>query len=233
MNRAEGDVDKIVLRRFFGDRIGVFVEVGAARPDFLSVSALYRERGWKVIAIEPNPTYCDMHRASGHEVLEYACGDRDHDDVDFSVVDSHGAEYEGGNVSFESFSSLAIKPSYASLKPNLDTTTIKVRLRRLDTILADHAPFVDAIDILCVDVEGWELEVLSGLNFQRYRPKVMIIENMFFEASYNVFMKERGYTLWRTILFNEVYVRRDMLGPLSTLSSWARLFWRNLTHKPA
>jgi hypothetical protein len=35
----------------------VLVEVGAAHPDYLSMSASYRSRGWRIIAIEPK-TYC-------------------------------------------------------------------------------------------------------------------------------------------------------------------------------
>ena len=68
--RAEGGLDRIVHERFFGDAsAGVFVDVGAARPDYLS---FYRSAGWRVIVIEPNPEFCAAHRALGHEVLEYA-----------------------------------------------------------------------------------------------------------------------------------------------------------------
>ena len=69
-NQGEGGVDLLVKKRFFRDRSsGVFVDVGAARPDFLSMSATFRQSGWRVLAIEPNPEFCDMHRAAGHEVL--------------------------------------------------------------------------------------------------------------------------------------------------------------------
>jgi len=210
-NRAEGNVDKIVRRRFFpGVGHGrVFVDVGAAGPDYLSIGALFRSIGWRVIAIEPNPVYCEAHRARGHEIYEYACGARDEDNVDFVVVNSHGAEYERGRVSYESFSSLAVKESYAALKGNLDRKTIKVNLRRLDTVLRAHAPDIDRIDILSVDVEGWELEVLDGLSMSRYRPRVMIIENLFDDEKYRSYMKTLEYVLWRTIPPNEVYVCGD------------------------
>src|SRR5215471_16226710 len=185
VNRAEGDVDKLVQRRFFPNQnAGVFVDVGAANPEYLSVSALYRSLGWKIIAIEPNPVFCEMHRKRGHDVLQYACGDRDEDEVDFCVVDSHGAPYENGQVSYESFSSLAIKASYARIRPQMDVETIKVKLRRLDTILQTHAPDVERVDILSVDVEGWELEVLAGFDFRKYRPKVLVIENLFNDRAY-------------------------------------------------
>jgi hypothetical protein len=79
----------------------------------------------------------------------------------------------------------------------------------LDTLLARHAPEVRRIDLLVVDVEGWELEVLRGLDFRRYRPRVLIIENLFHDPAYRDFMQARGYELWRELAPNEVYVRRE------------------------
>ncbi|HEY2178087.1 MAG TPA: FkbM family methyltransferase [Caulobacteraceae bacterium] len=214
---AEGNVDHLVMDRFFpGDRPGVMVEVGTAHPEFLSISALFRSRGWHVIATEPNPAYAAEYEARGISVLPYACSDRDKDDVGFTVVDSHGAPYGGGNVTFESFSSLAIKPGYAKLKRNLDKKIIRVNQRRLDTILAEHFPEVNEIDLVCVDVEGWELEVLTGLSFGKYRPKVLIIENLLFESVYHVFMRERGYRLWKVLVPNDVWVRSDLLSSRET-----------------
>ena len=211
---GEGEVDRLVHERFFvGAPSGVFVDVGAAGPDFLSMSALYRGLGWQVIAIEPNPVFCEAHRAAGHDVLQYACSNRDEDAVEFQVVNSHGDEYEDGSVSFESFSSLAVKPEYRAMRPDLDVTQIKVDVRRLDTILADHAPDVLELDIVSVDVEGWELEVLEGLSFGRYRPKVLIVENLFGHGAYATALRRRGFALWRRRAPNDVYVRSSMLSP--------------------
>jgi FkbM family methyltransferase len=227
---AEGVVDRIVQERFFPEASRsprVFVDVGAARPDYLSISAHYRALGWRVIAIEPNSEFCEMHRSRGHEIYQFACGDRDEDDVDFVIVDSHGTRYESGEVSFESFSSLAIKDSYAALKSNLDKRTLKVNLRRLSTLLANHIPDVHALEILSVDVEGWELEVLGGLDMTKHRPKIMIIENLFKESGYRSFLGRRDYVLWRRIYPNEVYVDREFIKP--GFQTW-RLTLERLSH---
>lgn len=134
----------IVYEEFFeGAASGVFVDIGAARPDFLSISAFHRAIGWRVIAIEPNPEFCELHRARGHEVLQYACGDRDQDNVDFTIADSHECDYRGG----------------------------------------------------C----------------RKYRPHVLIIENFFNDDAYRRYMAERGYTLWRVIERNDVYLRAKPL----------------------
>ena len=225
-NGAEGNVDRILQKRFFpGDKTdGIFVDVVAARPDYLSISALFRSLGWRILAVEPNPVFCDLHRQKGYEVWQYACGDHDEDNVDFLLVHSHGAKYERGEVTYESFSSLAIKESYRALAPDLDTRTIKVDLRRLDALLQTHAPEIERIDILSVDVEGWELEVLRGLSMQRYTPKVVVVENLLNLKEYRRFMTARGYPLWKRIPPNDVYVRPDLLGGIERcfLSAFGR-----------
>lgn len=217
---GEKKIDECIRNAFFPDYSygGVFVEVGAAGPEFLSMSKHFRENGWRVIAIEPNPEFCKLHHESGYEVLQYACGDHDEDDVEFFVVDSQGADYHGGKVSYESFSSLGIKSSYAALKKDINQKKIIVQLRRLNTILEIHTPDVKQIDILSVDVEGWELEVLDGLSTEKYRPRVMIIENLFSANKYLTYMRAGGYLLWKRAYPNDVYIRKDMIeSPLERL----------------
>ncbi len=192
----------------------MFVDVGAAGPDYLSMSAHFRDHGWRVILVEPNPHFCEMHRAAGHEVQQYACADYDADDVPFSIVDAERAPYRDGHVTFESFSSIAIKPSYRAVLPDLPSREIRVQVRRLDTILREHAADVSRIDVLSIDVEGWELEVLRGLSLDRFRPKVVIVENFVNEATYPQFMHAAGYVIWKFSAPNEVYVRREVFLPI-------------------
>jgi FkbM family methyltransferase len=218
---AEQNVDIVVREEFFSrprwslpffsKRQKVLVEVGAARPDYLSIGASFREEGWKVIAIEPNPVFCGAHRSAGHEVLQYACSSEDKDDVDFFVVDSLSTEYMGGEVSHESFSSLGIRGDFEELHKTVagktTTSIIKVNVRKLDTILAQHEPRMQHIDILAIDVEGWELDVLKGLSIDRYKPKVVILENNFDDEAYRSYMFNAGYRLWKHLAPNEIYVR--------------------------
>lgn len=211
---AEKDVDSVVYNEFFLEqRAGVMLEVGAAGPDFLSIGASFRNKGWRVISIEPNPGFAAQHRGLGHEIYEYACADRDQDDVDFVVAEGDDEmQYLGGKVTAESFSSLGIRDKYDGMlsqyRERFTLRTIKVKVRRLDTILRDLA--LTKLDVMAVDVEGWELECLQGFSFGVLAPRVAIIENLFREPAYVDFMKSRGYELWRVLEPNDVYV---LAGP--------------------
>jgi len=210
---VEGDVDLVVQDAFFPDPAyrGTMIEVGAAKPDYLSVSATFRSRGWRVISIEPNPYFCEMQRYQGNDVLQYACGDTDQDDVSFFVVRTD-ATYQGEPVTNESFSSLGVRGKYAEMMKSVATSMdeTKVKVRRLDTILREHAADLGEIDVVCIDVEGWELEVLSGFSLELHKPKVLIVENLFLDPSYVDYFAQRGYTLWKRLEPNDIFVQSDL-----------------------
>lgn len=211
---AESDIDAYVKEKFFKDqKTGVLVEVGAARPDYLSISEAYRGLAWTILAIEPNPKFCEEHRKRGYEILQYAVGDSDNDNVNFYIVDAKGASYAGGSMSFEGMSSLGpaegIKTFFDNVEPEAAASeTIQVKVRRLNTILAEHAPSVANIDLLTIDVEGWELPVLRGLDFSKYKPKVVVLENVFQSLAYEDAMIALGYERDAWLYPNEVYVAR-------------------------
>jgi FkbM family methyltransferase len=210
MMPAEKEVDSAVYNEFFpNESAGVLVEIGAASPDYLSIGSSFRKKGWRVISIEPNPLFASMHRDLGHEIYEYACADADRDGVDFVVAEAQGLTYLDGNVTAESFSSLRIRGEYRDLLSKMPGKftfrTIQVKVRKLDSILSSLKN-VTKLDIIAVDVEGWEMECLKGFSFGALAPKVAIIENLFHNPHYVDFMKSQGYELWRVLEPNEVYV---------------------------
>ena len=51
----------------------------------------------------------------------------------------------------------------------------RVQKRRLDTLFKGYG--IKRIDILSIDVEGYEVEVLKGISFSRYMPTVIVVES--------------------------------------------------------
>jgi FkbM family methyltransferase len=212
---AEGDIDIRLLKHYFAQRPcgrkRVLVEVGAASPEYLSIGARFRAAGWRVLSVEPNPVFAAQHRRVGNEIYEFAAADNDEDAVDFVMVNLHGAKYESGEITYESISSLGIKSEFEQqLKELSDTASLEkiaVKVRRLDTILSIAPERVDQIDLLCVDVEGWEMEVLDGLNFEVNSPNVIVLENFASRRDYHERLNSLGYKFIERISLNEIYVR--------------------------
>ena len=200
---AEHKEDQFLRSKYFPDYgyKGTLVEVGGATPEFISVSRHFTLNGWRTVIVEPNPTFAKQHRDIGNEIYEYAASETDEDDVDFTIV-----HITGGSVTDHAFSSLKIKESYQSISKGwvnkLNKTQIKVKQRRLDTIIKEAN--IEQIDILSVDTEGWELEVMKGLSL--LKPKVIMLENIFNENSYREYMTQRGYKFETRIGDSDIYL---------------------------
>ena len=73
------------------------------------------------------------------------------------------------------------------------TYSIDVPARTLESML-DEIPNLPEIDFLSLDVEGYELEVLRGLNLDKYRPAFILVEARFFEEV-DTFLQKNAYEL--------------------------------------
>jgi len=202
---AEHNTDKIIREELFPDLSfrGVMVEVGGGTPEFLSMSRHFKESGWRTIIIEPNPEFVEQHRRIGNEVHQFACSSEDCSDVPFTVVSQKTKAY-GGIVTDHSFSSINIKPEYAALMPaSAKAKKILVEVRRLDGLLIKLG--LAKIDLLSIDVEGWEIEVLQGFDTKKIKCPVIVIENFNHDPSYTRYMLRLGYKLIRQIEYNYIF----------------------------
>jgi hypothetical protein len=76
----------------------------------------------------------------------------------------------------------------------------------MNTILKNELSHVTNIDILKIDVEGGELNVLNGVDFNKYKPKLILLENICKNSSINDFLYSKGYRLDKEISYNQFFV---------------------------
>ena len=207
---AEYNTDKIIREKYFHDLDykGIVVEVGGGTPQFLSMSKHFKDSGWRAIIIEPNPVFYQEHLDAGNEVYKYACSFEDKKNQEFIVVKQNVDAY-GGVITDHSFSSIAVKEEYLSKTgfklTESNTEKIMVNIRRLDSILDEAS--VNKVDLLSIDTEGWELEVMRGIDLSRIDCRVIVLENLFHHDEYTAYMNSNGYVLDIKIEYNYVYVK--------------------------
>jgi hypothetical protein len=96
---------------------------------------------------------------------------------------------------------------------------IEVPVRALDDILAE----VDApkgFDFLSIDVEGHELEVLSGFDLARWRPRLILLEDHVANLNKHRFLRNAGYRLIRRFEYNGWYVPREANVRVASPDRW-------------
>lgn len=153
-----------VLRR---QNPGFYVDVGAHHPQRFSNTYMFYRRGWRGINIEPNPAVVEEFRKKRPR------------DINLSL----GISDEPGELTYLMFDEPAVNTfsdAHAErVEGESEFRVIERRIilvRRLDQILSAHLPEGQLIDFLSVDVEGYDLRVLSSNNWALYRPQCVVVE---------------------------------------------------------
>lgn len=184
---------------------GYFVEVGANRPQLLSQTFDLEQKGWTGILIEPQPHLADeLRRCRSARVFAEACSSR-------QSSGSRMPLYLAGPLS-----SFDQKLNVTDLKPH---AVIDVPARTLDEILIE-ARASAPIDFVSIDVEGHEEAVLDGFDLPRWRPRLVLIEDLLIDLRVHQYMRQRGYRCLRRTGINNWYIPKDDLPYLGVDGSW-------------
>jgi len=182
----------------------VFVDVGAGMPEYYSNSLKFRELGAKIIAIEPIPSFCEMFRHKNWDVLEYAVTKDDSQDMVLFTEMRHSGDFLGlAGSAIKGYNDDAI------ISPDKVFAEYTVKSLSLNTILKTHHPELESFDVLDIDIEGNEVDILKNFNLNKYKPKVMIIENLKPDHNgYYDYYKEINYVLIVKCGHNDILIRK-------------------------
>jgi len=161
---AQNNEDVLLWRTLGQVKNGFYIDVGANDPVEHSVTKAFYDAGWRGISIEPLPSF---HQA----FLEQRPRD-----VNLAIA----AGAENGELTLYDVPAVrgwaSPEASVAELhrSEGHEVAEITVPVRTLASVCEEH---VDGeIHFLKIDVEGFEGEVLRGMDFTRWRPWVLVIE---------------------------------------------------------
>ena len=186
----------IKLEKYLNYDDGYFVELGA-NDGYTESNTLYLEikKGWRGVLIEPSPNLflsCTRTRKR-NKIFCNACVGMDYDKkyVDMEYANlmsiSSNLDVDMGDFSQEIY----LKDGREHLQPNQRNLKFGALARTLSSIL-DESNAPKEIDFLSLDVEGAELDVLRGVDFNNYSFKYMLIECRTIEKLES-YLLERGY----------------------------------------
>jgi len=184
--------ENLIWEYFNCSENGYFVEVGANDPKNLSQTYYLEKKGWGGLLIEPQPGLCKkLNNARNAKVLPVACG---------APEDKGKAE-------------LFIAGEFSGLKKHQVFTDINytdsiiVSVTTLNDILEEEGN--PAIDLLSIDVEGYELNVLKGLNLKKHRSKLIFLEYHVISLALHKYLVSNQYKLIRRTGVNNWYIPKD------------------------
>ena len=140
-------------------------------------------------------------------VYNYAVYDKDEPLVEFNIVLSNG--WTAGFSAIE-IDEQHIKNVAKQYNSDFPITKIQVEQKTLNTLLQTQLNHIKTLDILAIDIEGGELKCLNGLDLNKYRPRVILIESGGGSKPYiedvGGYLENNGYILDVALSYNLFYV---------------------------
>ncbi len=153
------------LEQVFSDQAaGTYVDVGGGHPVADNVSFWFYLKGWRGLIVEPQQALADIYahvRPRDHTVSCLA--GRTEGEAEFHIVEKlHG------------FSTTVKEHAAGASQFGAAFQTVRKPVRTLTALCAEAG--LERIDFLKIDVEGAEADVLAGMDFERLRPRVVVVE---------------------------------------------------------
>ncbi len=166
---------------------GFYVDVGANDPEVISNTKYFYDRGWSGINIEPHPVlYKKIFDFRQRDININAGIAQQESSLQFYRID----ETKGTAGS-------TFDPEIAKELENKGykiSEVVEMPVIPLQKIFDDNLN-QQVIDFMSVDTEGFDLEVLKSNNWEKYRPKFVMVETVNNKNEILAFMMENNYKI--------------------------------------
>jgi FkbM family methyltransferase len=164
LSYAQNNEDVLLWRALGHIEDGFYIDVGANDPVEHSVTKAFSDAGWRGINIEPLPAFRQAFQEQRpRDVnLAIAAGSSDGSLTLYDVADVNG------------WASPERAVAERHRAEGHEVRELLVPVRTLASVCAEYVQ--GEIHFLKIDVEGFEAEVLRGMDFARWRPWVLVIE---------------------------------------------------------
>ena len=161
-----GGVDSLVNNIFKNNNKGFYVDIGCGHPVKNNNTYLLNKKGWHGINIDldnENINLFDIYRPSDQNIstaISDKIGEEDlffyHSKSAINTIIKKTADYQKAKVS--------------SIK--------KIKTNTLNNVLNNSKYDNLEIDFLSIDIEGSEFLALKNFDFNKYNPKVIVVEHL-------------------------------------------------------
>lgn len=206
---AQCGEDRIVdyLLRICGGPATIrYLDIGAAVPAGDSNTFLFYQQGGSGVLVEADPGYLPAYRAV-----------RPRDVVESAAMVPAAMKPASGMIELlvtENPGWTSILPERAEQAARLGKGGVRQRLNvpvvTIGEVLERHFA-TGELHLLSIDAEGIDDAVVRDIDFDRFRPWVLVVETMGAEGPADL-LAQRGYASYASTHVNRIFVRQDVLA---------------------
>ena len=170
---------------------GFYIECGANDGVRQSNTLYFNQKyNWKGLLVEPNPgLFLECVKNRPNDIVE-----------NYALVDFSYQEKEiKGHFQFTDYvnglmGQCTVNNPLSAWNLHDPSLAISVNAITLNELLIKHK--INKIEFFSLDVEGYEMFVLNGINFEMFRPKFILVENYLEDRKKPIidFMTSKNYT---------------------------------------
>ena len=205
---GQWQTDKIIEEYFEYGYSGVCIEVGAANGVKGSNTFYFEKKGWKTLCIEPNPKYKEEIEKYRKLVRYFACGSESKE-TEMTIFEV------GEKNIMSSLSSISPDERLVNDHINIINNKYKINVQQLtlNQILENEVTNTEFekikyFDFISIDTEGTEIEVLKGIDFNKYQIKLLVVENNYNDNTIESYLESFGYYKDRRYKINDFYLKK-------------------------
>jgi len=201
----EGE-DMILRRIFEKQKTGFYIDVGAHHPKRFSNTYYFYKKKWRGVNIDAMP---------GSMKLFQKIRPRD---INLEIAISDKAQ----ELTYFLFNEPALNTFSKPLSEKRDgkgeykaCKKIKIKTFTLEKVLNDYLLENVEIDFLSIDVEGLDFQVLKSNNWYKYKPKIILIEDLDFSfnnlknSNIYKFLTDKDYQLLTKTLNTLIFINKE------------------------
>jgi len=161
--------EDLVLARIFGTvkvTSKFFVDIGAHHPTRFSNTYYFYRQGWHGINVDALPGTQKIFKRMRPRDITIECG--------VGAQESVLRYFAFNEPALNTFSEQEAKKK--DVPPYRIVETLQIPVVTLKQILDEHLPSGTQIDFMTIDAEGFDHEVIASNDWNRYRPRVILIE---------------------------------------------------------
>ncbi len=214
--------DLLLWDLFDGRLDGFYIEVGAHDGVTDAVTYPFEAVGWTGLLVEPMPSRyeaCKAARPGSHVVHAALAGRGSSGTTTLRILAPEGHEGDvsesGKDVLTAHIDGRAMEGRYGSHLRD-DRGSVSVPLTTMDAVLEamPGGPAEHSIDYAIIDVEGFELDLLEGFDLEKWKPRVLLIEDLSMGLGaegkkIRAYVERFNYRHVGWFAYNRLFVRND------------------------